>query len=199
MTRRISLIGFLTFLVIMILFAKLSGKTVLSVYFECDRELERIVVLSLKDAGLKHSAVERPNKASLLIFDDRIIYEGQTLFLDWKDQVVDEAVKQVSMYLDLNPKSVRMIEKASFYRKILLNTGENSVLFELKLRDFALFDNYRIDMIKTIIVEKAKVFDKGYLVLPIRVEVSDVNSDKLSFVFDPMSKDLFIDTTLGGN
>ncbi|MFN4189509.1 MAG: hypothetical protein ACK4E2_00760 [Pseudothermotoga sp.] len=199
MTRRISLIGFLTFLVIMILFAKLSGKTVLSVYFECDRELERIVVLSLKDAGLKYSVVESPNKASLLIFDDRIIHEGQTLFLDWKDQVVDEAVEQVSMYLDLNPKSVRMIERASFYRKILLNTGENSVLFELKLRNFALFDNYRIDMIKTILVEKVKVFDKGYLVLPIRVEVSDVNSDKLSFVFDPMSKDLFIDTTLGGN
>lgn len=199
MTRRISLIGFLTFLVIMILFAKLSGKTVLSVYFECDRELEMVVVLSLKDAGLKYRAVESPNKASLLIFDDRIIYEGQTLFLDWKDQVVDEAVKQVSMYLDLNPKSARMIEKASFYRKILLDTSENSVLFELMLRDFALFDNYRIDMIKTILVEKVKVFDKGYLVLPIRVKVSDVNSDKLSFVFDPMSKDLFVDTTLGGN
>ncbi len=199
MSRRINLIGFLTVLVLVILLAKLSQKTTLGIYFQCDRELEKIVLRSVNDAALRYKVVEIPKKASLLIFDDRIIYQGQTLFLDWHDQVIDEVVEQVSAYLDLNVKLVKTVERASFYRKMLLETDDNSFFFELKLRDFVLFDNYRFNVIKTILVESVKLFDKGYLGLPVRVEVSDANSDRLSFVFDPMSKDLFLDKKLGGN
>lgn len=198
MSRRINLIGFLTVLVVLILLAKLSEKTTLSIYFQCDRELEKAVVLFLDNAGSKYRVVGIPNKASLLVFNDRIIYKSQTFFLDWEDQIIDETVRQVSTYLNLDVKLARTIQKASFYRKVLLDTDEESYLFELKLRDFALFDKYRIDVIKTILVDELRVFDKGYLVLPIQVEVSGATCAKLSFVFDPVSKDLFFDTTLGG-
>ncbi|AEH50766.1 hypothetical protein Theth_0680 [Pseudothermotoga thermarum DSM 5069] len=73
MNKKISLIGVLTLLVVIILALRFSEKPKFSFYFECNEQLKKSVFDLLAEMKIKYRLLERPDERCVQVFDDRII------------------------------------------------------------------------------------------------------------------------------
>jgi len=191
---RVGWLGLLTVLLIVLLFYRFSHSGEIGVRFECDQTLRQIFESALSRLKVAYREVS-PDKATLILYNDRAIYRSNVFRFYWNEDLEKEIVDVVSFYIKVNTDVIKSQLK-EFEQTIRIPQQDgNELLYIVRPQIAEDIEQMICSILKDVLTGKEGIFENGYLKVPLIVEH---NGDDV-ILFDTKSGQAYLLSELGGS
>ncbi len=191
-TYKLGWIGILTFLVLILLVYRYSKPGKISVYFNCDEQTKTAFELALKKLKVDYKQSDS-EKSSLIVFDDQLIYHGQIFRFYWDEELEKKIVDVVSSHI----KAVGDLQSNLHRFEQLIRVpvdDQREILYTARPQADS-FDEIVYKIIKDVLKGYEGIFENGYLVVPLVIEVDG----KKLMVYDSKDDQVYMLLESGGS
>ena len=187
-THKLFWVGFLTCVLLALLAYRISKPGKISVCFRCDEQLKNAFESALKKVGVDYKQSNCKN-STIIVFDNQLVYHDQVFKFYWNETLEKKILDVVLSHIKVEGDFQSQIRRFEQLISVSLH-DQTKIIYTV--RPEIDIDEIAYKIIKDIIKGNEKIFENGYLVLPLIIEsdgeklmIYDSRNDQVYMLLEP--------------